>query len=260
MVQDDFVITFPQGLIGFEEHTSFALLEVKGGYPLKFLQSVKDPGVSFSCMDAACVKVDYEVPLTPEHAQALALHAPEDAMVLLIVAVPGDDPRQTTANLAGPLVINVRTRTGRQVVLDASVYPLQYKVFAAREEALLRFPVGLIGYPALKAFRLFEPKDGYPLKFLQAVEREDISFTCIDVKAIKPDYLVPLTDAEAQDLALHDPADALILALVAIPEDPARMTANLAGPVVVNIKTLRARQIVLNIDHFPLAYPVFSGK
>jgi len=174
--------------------------------------------------------------------------------------VPDNDPRQTTANLAGPLVINHRTRRGRQVVLDSRVYPLQYEVFAARGEAVLQLSDGLIGYPALKTYRLFEPKDGYPLKFLQSVEREDISFTCIDVGAIKPDYVVPLNDADAQELAIQAPADALILALVMIPEDPTRMTANLAGPVVVNVKTLKARQIVLNIDQFPLAYPVFSGK
>jgi hypothetical protein len=29
---------------------------------------------------------------------------------------------------------------------------------------------------------------------------------------------------------------------------------------VVNARTLQARQIVLNIDQFPLAYPIFSGK
>jgi flagellar assembly factor FliW len=38
------------------------------------------------------------------------------------------------------------------------------------------------------------------------------------------------------------------------------MTANLAGPLVVNVKTLQARQIALNIDRFPLTYPVFPGK
>jgi flagellar assembly factor FliW len=129
-----------------------------------------------------------------------------------------------------------------------------------QDDVTLSFAQGLIGYPALKSYRLFEPKDGYPLKFLQAVEREDISFTCIDVGAIKPDYVVPLSDLEAQDLAIQEPADALILALVIIPADPTQMTANLAGPLVVNIKTLKARQIALNIDQFPLAYPVFSGK
>ena len=52
-------------------------------------------------------------------------------------------------------------------------------------DAILSFPAGLIGFPALKAFRLFEPRDSYPLKFLQAVDRKDISFTCVDVQARK---------------------------------------------------------------------------
>ena len=260
MVQDDLNIRFPEGLIGFPEHTTFTLLEAQDGYPLKFLQSVVDPGVSFTCMDAVCAKLDYEVPLAPADAEVLALEAPEDALVLVIVSVPANDSRQTTANLAGPLVINLRTRTGRQVVLDSAVYPLKYKVFTIPEETILQFPAGLIGFPALKTFRLFEPADGYPLKFLQAVGHEDISFTCIDVVAIKPDYEVPMSDADAQSLAIEEPADALILALLSIPEDPSRMTANLAGPLVVNVKTLQARQIVLNIDQFPLAFPVFPGK
>jgi flagellar assembly factor FliW len=211
-------------------------------------------------MDAASVKLDYEVPLAPDDAQALALHAPDDAMVLLIVSVPNNDAHQTTANLAGPLVINHRTRVGRQVVLDSKTYPLKYQVFAARREALLQFSTGLVGYPALKTYRLYEPKDSYPLKFLQSVEREDISFTCIDVQAIKPDYVVPLGEADAQELAIREPSDALVLALVVIPKDPSKMTANLAGPVVVNVKTLKARQIVLNIDQYPLAYPVVPER
>lgn len=260
MAQDDFIISFPEGLIGLPGHTAFTLLEAEGGYPLKFLQSVLDPGVSFTCMDAACVKVDYEVPLSPADAAALALAAPADAMVLVTVAVPAGDSRQTTADLAGPLVINLRTRVGRQVALDSKEYPLQYKVFTKREETLLQFPAGLIGFPGLTAFRLFEPEDGYPLKFLQAVEREDISFTCIDMGAVKPDYTVPMGEADAQALAIQEPGDALILALVAIPKNPNDMTANLAGPLVVNAKTLQGRQIVLNIDQYPLAYRLFPGK
>jgi flagellar assembly factor FliW len=129
-----------------------------------------------------------------------------------------------------------------------------------QDDVTLSFPRGLVGFPQYTAFRLYEPEDGYPLKFLQAVGREDVSFTCIDVQAIKPDYVVPLSDEDAQGLAIQEPADALILALLAIPEDPKRMTANLAGPLVINVKTLQARQIVLNIDQFPLQYPVFSGK
>lgn len=260
MNQEEFLIDFPVALLGFPDLTRFRLFEPPGGYPLKFLQSVKDPSVSFVCMDAATVKMDYEVPLTPEEAECLALEAPEDALVLTLVVVPPEDARKMTANLAGPVVINTRTRLGRQIQLDANLYPLKFEVFASRVEDVVTFPAGLVGFPALKHFRLMEPEGGYPLKFLQAVDQEDISFVCIDVAAIKPEYEVPLGAEEAADLALEDPAHALVLALVVIPEDPRRMTANLAGPLVVNTKTLTGRQVILNPDTFALKYPVFSGQ
>jgi flagellar assembly factor FliW len=221
---------------------------------------VTDPEVSFTCMDAVAVKMDYEVPLDAEVSAALSLASPEDAAVLVIVTVPAEDPRRMTANLAGPLVVNTRTWMGHQVVLDSRIFPRAYKVFSAREETILEFPAGLIGYPGITSYRLLEPADGYPLKFLQATERDDISFVCIDVSAIKPDYVVPMSDADAREVAIESPDEALILALVVLPPDPDKMTANLAGPLVVNTRTLKARQIVLNIDQYPLAYPVFPGK
>jgi len=258
MSQEEFTIDFPVALAGFPGLTRYRLLEPAGGYPLKFLQAVDDPSVSFVCMDAATVKMDYEVPLTVEEAELLALGAPEDALVLTLVVVPPEDARKLTANLAGPVVINTQTRVGRQIQLDANVYTLKFEVFANRLEDTVTFPGGLVGFPALKQFRLMEPEGGYPLKFLQAVDQEDISFVCIDVAAIKPEYEVPLSGEEALGLALEKSSDALVLALVVIPEDPRRMTANLAGPLVVNTRTLQGRQIVLNPEQFALKYPVFS--
>jgi flagellar assembly factor FliW len=38
------------------------------------------------------------------------------------------------------------------------------------------------------------------------------------------------------------------------------MTANLAGPLVINTKTLQGRQIILNPDKYPLKFRVFSEK
>jgi len=123
---------------------------------------------------------------------------------------------------------------------------------------LLNFPKGLLGFAHLTAFRLFEPADGYPLKFLQAVEDPEVSFTCIDPASIKPDYVVPLGADEAKALHLESPEDALILTLVVIPEDPRQMTTNLAGPLVVNVKTRLGYQIVMSSDTFPLRFPILG--
>ncbi|WP_306590855.1 flagellar assembly protein FliW [Geothrix sp. 21YS21S-4] len=123
---------------------------------------------------------------------------------------------------------------------------------------LLSFPKGLLGFPQLTSFRLFEPRDGYPLKFLQAVEAPEVSFTCLDPAGLKEDYTVPLGDEEAEALGLEAEADALILTLVVIPEDPRKMTTNLAGPLVINVKTRMGYQIALNAENYPLRFPILS--
>jgi len=121
---DGILVTFPKGLLGFEQLSTFLLFEPKDGYPLKFLQSNENAEVSFICIDPVTVKRDYQVPLTPEEAEALALEAPEDALILTLVVVP-EDPRHMTTNLAGPLIINIRTRVGRQIILSSETYPLR---------------------------------------------------------------------------------------------------------------------------------------
>jgi flagellar assembly factor FliW len=126
------------------------------------------------------------------------------------------------------------------------------------QDLLLSFPSGLVGFPELKAFRFFEPADGYPLKFLQSVDSPDISFVCMDPAGIRPDYSVPLSDEEAQMLAIETPEEALVLTLVVIPEDPRKMTTNLAGPLVVNTRTRVGRQIILNADTYPLQFAVLA--
>jgi flagellar assembly factor FliW len=260
MTQEDYIVTFPQALAGFPGLKTFRVFEPEGKYPLKFLQAVDAPDISFTCVDAVTVKLDYEVPLSQEDAQVLALESDQDAVVLALVVLPDGEPKRMTANLAGPLVINSRTRIGRQVLLDTRTYPLAYPVFLPHEEGEVRFPQGLVGFPQLTSFELLEPSDAYPLKFLKPKDRDDLYFTCVDVGAIKADYAVPLSDEDAKALAIRAPEEALVLALVVIPEDPRQMTANLAGPILVNLKTREARQIVLNTEVFPLKFPILSNQ
>ena len=259
MPQDDVIVSFPAGLAGFENITEFRLFEPLGGYPLRFLQAVDQPDLSFVCMDAAAVKLDYEVPLGDDDAAFLALKQAEDALVLLLVVVP-EDPRQATANLAGPLVINTHSRQGRQVMLDIRTFPLKHPIFEFREDVIVSFPTGLIGFAELRSFILFEPSESYPLKFLQSIERPEISFTCIDVGAIKMDYQFDLSEEEAEALSLEKPENAMVLALVVIPKDPRQMTANLAGPLVINTQTKKGRQVVLSIEKYPLKHPIIADR
>lgn len=122
----------------------------------------------------------------------------------------------------------------------------------------LTFPKGLLGFETLTSFVLLEPQDAYPLKFLQSTESAEVAFICIDPVTVKKDYQVPLSEKEALALGLEAPGDALILTLVVVPEDPRQMTTNLAGPLVVNIKTRVGRQIILSSETNPLRCPILN--
>lgn len=128
------------------------------------------------------------------------------------------------------------------------------------EGILLSFPKGLLGFPELRSFRLFEPSDGYPLKFLQAETRPEISFVCMDPAGVRPDYNVQLGDEDAALLAIEAPEDAMVLTLVVIPDDPRKMTTNLAGPLVVNVKHRVGLQVVMNSELYPLQFPVLGER
>ena len=56
----------------------------------------------------------------PEYEHDLARRLPgvAEAVVLATASVPPGKPRDTTLNLSGPIVLDARTRRGRQIVLD----------------------------------------------------------------------------------------------------------------------------------------------
>ena len=113
-IEQERVISFPQGLLGFPEHTRFCLLEPGEDACFFWLQSVDDASLAFVVTDPALFVPGYRVPLRPEQASAVQLKDQTDAQILCIVnKIAG----QLTANLQGPLVVNTLDRVGQQLIL-----------------------------------------------------------------------------------------------------------------------------------------------
>ena len=121
----DRVLTFPDGLIGFREARRFALLEsTRPESPFRCLVSLDVPELGFVVCDPVRLWPGYGADLpTPEGAV-------EDWAVLAIVTVPGK-AQEMTANLMAPLVVDCRSRTGRQVVLDTGRYSTRHTLLPA---------------------------------------------------------------------------------------------------------------------------------
>ena len=75
---------------------------------------------------------DYEVSVPEDAARALGLDDPSDAYIVCVVRA-SDEIRDFTINLAGPLIINAVTRTGRQVINDVGGYAVRHPLFSEVE-------------------------------------------------------------------------------------------------------------------------------
>ena len=115
-------LTFPGGLPGFPESRRFALVRwgaFEGPYSL--MVDLDDPDVRFLVMPPYVFFPDYVVDLDDAVAAKIHLERPEDCLLLVIVTLTGR-PEEATANLLGPVVVNLKTREGTQAVLAESGY------------------------------------------------------------------------------------------------------------------------------------------
>lgn len=132
--EDQDVLNFPEGLVGFSKLTRFLLLEHKPGSTFRWLQSVDDPAVAFLVADPFNYVADYAPVLSDAALAALGLTPETVTLTYVTAAIPHGKPQEMTVNLAGPIIINAETGTGRQLVLENEAYTTQYRVFPTAEK------------------------------------------------------------------------------------------------------------------------------
>jgi flagellar assembly factor FliW len=113
-VDEERVIRFPRGLLGFPSFTRFALIQAGEENYFFWLQCVDEPNLAFVVADPTIFFKGYDVPLKEEMRTELDLTDDAFAQVFVICNKVGD---WLTGNLLGPLVVNAANRTGQQVVL-----------------------------------------------------------------------------------------------------------------------------------------------
>lgn len=114
-VQEDKILTFDDGLFGFEDYKKFALIDSEYE-PFIWLQSVENQNLAFLIIDPFLVCSSYEADIDDSSLAKINVTKPEDVVIMTIVTVP-QDGSAITANFQGPLVINKQNKKCLQVIL-----------------------------------------------------------------------------------------------------------------------------------------------
>jgi len=124
-VDEDRIINFPAGLLGFSSYRRYALLQPDDEGVFFWLQSIDSPDLAFVVTDPSLWVREYEATIRREQMEELGLDKLEEAQVFVIV---NRYDRSLTANLQGPLVVNVRNRSGLQLVLAEKRWTTRHEI------------------------------------------------------------------------------------------------------------------------------------
>ncbi|HUI69356.1 MAG TPA: flagellar assembly protein FliW [Spirochaetia bacterium] len=133
-IEDRQRIVFPRGIFGFEDLREFALLDAAQA-PFYWLQSLQRVEIAFVLIDPLFFRPDYTPDVDPAELQEIDIRGPDDMLLFTIVTIPEDSSRMT-ANLQGPLLINRRTRVGRQSISSNPQWGVRHTIL--EELALAR--------------------------------------------------------------------------------------------------------------------------
>ena len=127
-IEPDKIISFKDGIPGFEDLTKFVLLSPPDFSPFHILQSIEDGGISLIVSDPFIFKKDYAPYISKSIFKELEIDEDGQAVLFTTIVIP-DDYKKMTANLMAPIIINSDKRLGKQVILDKGDYPVRYPIF-----------------------------------------------------------------------------------------------------------------------------------
>ena len=137
-INEDELLSFPAGVIGFPSEQRFALVPHQGSGYIAWLQSVSTPGLAFPVVSAHAFGEMYpDVPVSAA-AQEAGVEGSEEALAVMVVlcALSG---QPATVNLLAPIVVNAATRQGAQVILEGTRFSTR-EFFALPEAARAKEP------------------------------------------------------------------------------------------------------------------------
>lgn len=129
-IDDEKIIHFPAGIIGFPDLTDFALIhdEEKGIGAIHWLQSIQEPGFAMPVMDPLIVCPDYNPEVDDELLSPIGSIDPEELLVLVTVTVPSDLTKMSV-NLRGPVIVNAAEKKACQVIVEGEGYTVKFPIY-----------------------------------------------------------------------------------------------------------------------------------
>ncbi len=125
---EDQVIRFPAGLPGFENARKFIIMSVPEHQPFHWMECVDEGNnIRFAIINPLSFRPDYQPKIKKEELASLNILDAKELLLYVIVTLR-NPLMESTANLMGPLFINIREKVGKQIIIENDAYSLRERI------------------------------------------------------------------------------------------------------------------------------------
>lgn len=140
---------------------------------------------------------------------------------------------------------------------DTKLETTRFGTVSYSEDEVLFFPRGIPAFET-KHNWILAGNDDSAVKWLQSLDDGSLALPVTSPDAIQPDYNARIPEDELTLIGTVNPSDLALLIVVSIPEAaPWNMTANLRAPILINLKTHKAVQVIALNEEYPIRHIVF---
>jgi flagellar assembly factor FliW len=125
------------------------------------------------------------------------------------------------------------------------------------ERQRIHFPDGIIGFEGINYYYLVDSREG-PFYWLQSEKYPELAFLLVDPRIFREDYKLMVKESDIKDLELEDKEDLLDFAIITVPEDHSKISANLMGPIIINRKTRVAKQVISENEEYTVKHYILE--
>ncbi|AYF55040.1 flagellar assembly protein FliW [Clostridium botulinum] len=124
----DDIIEFKKGIPGFDNLKKFINFPIENNEVFSVLHSIENNEIGFIVTSPFSVINDYEINLDDNVINRLKIEKEKDVLVLNTVTLHSK-LENITVNLCAPIVINIKTKLGEQIILNNGKYEIKHPLF-----------------------------------------------------------------------------------------------------------------------------------
>lgn len=132
------VLTFSEGLLGFENLKKYFVVDPGDSTLILWLQCTEDEKVAFPIIEPKIFKPDYIAKLLPADLNGLELDTLQTAKLYSILTIPAN-VTEMSANLKAPVVVNSAKKVGKQIVLQDSKLSVKHEMYRELKTYIVSF-------------------------------------------------------------------------------------------------------------------------